>query len=70
MVRYGMPALAAIRSATLDAAEALGRKDVGVLEAGRWADLIAVPGDPTAQVQLLEDVPFVMKGGAVVKDAR
>jgi len=70
MVRYGMPALAAIRSATLDAAEALGRNDVGVLEAGRWADLIAVPGDPATQVQLLEDVPFVMKGGVVVKDAR
>ncbi len=70
MVRYGMSAIAAIRSATLDAAEALGRKDIGVLEAGRWADMIAVPGDPTAQVQLLEDVPFVMKGGAVVKDAR
>lgn len=70
MVRYGMSPLEAIRSATVHAAEALGRSDVGVLEAGRWADLVAVPGDPTARVELLEDVPFVMKGGEVVKDAR
>ncbi|MFZ5662768.1 MAG: amidohydrolase family protein [Pseudomonadota bacterium] len=70
MVRYGMTPLEAIRSATLNAAEALGRDDVGVLEAGRWADLIAVPGDPTQDVRVLENVPFVMKGGEVVKDAR
>ncbi|HRP73202.1 MAG TPA: amidohydrolase family protein [Luteimonas sp.] len=70
MVRYGMPAVEAIRSATLHAADALGRSDVGVVEAGRWADLVAVPGDPTADVRLLEDVPFVMKGGEVVKDTR
>ncbi|MGJ4729024.1 amidohydrolase family protein [Luteimonas sp. SDU101] len=70
MVRYGMRPVEAIRSATLHAAEALGREDVGVLEAGRWADLVAVPGDPTANVALLEQVPFVMKGGEVVKDAR
>ncbi|GHE39389.1 amidohydrolase family protein [Vulcaniibacterium thermophilum] len=70
MVRYGMTPLEAIRSATLNAAEALGRDDVGVLEAGRWADLIAVPADPTQDVRVLENVPFVMKGGEVVKDAR
>lgn len=70
MVRYGMTPVEAIRSATLNAAEALGRKDVGVIEAGRWADLVAVPGDPTQDVALLESVPFVMKGGDVVKDAR
>src|SRR5690606_27455383 len=70
MVRYGMRPVEAIRSATLHAAEALGRDDVGVLEAGRWADLVAVPGNPTENVQLLEQVPFVMKGGEVVKDAR
>jgi imidazolonepropionase-like amidohydrolase len=62
MVRYGMTPLEAIRSATLNAAEALGRDDVGVLEAGRWADLIAVPADPTQDVRVLENVPFVMKG--------
>ena len=70
MVRYGMTPVEAIRAATLNAAEALDRKDVGVIEAGRWADLVAVPGDPTQNVALLESVPFVMKGGDVVKDAR
>jgi imidazolonepropionase-like amidohydrolase len=70
MVRYGMTPVEAIRSATLNAAEALGRDDIGVIEAGRFADLIAVPGDPTSEVRLLESVPFVMKGGVVEKDAR
>jgi imidazolonepropionase-like amidohydrolase len=66
MVRYGMTALQAIQSATVNAAEALGRDDVGVLEAGRYADLIAVSGDPTQDVSLLQSVDFVMKGGQVV----
>ncbi|MGH8025131.1 MAG: amidohydrolase family protein [Pseudoxanthomonas sp.] len=70
MVRYGMTPVEAIRSATLDAAEALDRKDVGAIENNRWADLIAVAGDPTRDVGLLETVPFVMKGGEVVKDLR
>ena len=70
MVRYGMTPVQAIQAATINSAEALGRKDVGVIEAGRFADLLAVPGDPTADVALLESVPFVMKGGDVVKDAR
>lgn len=70
MVRCGMTPVQAIQSATLNAAQALGRDDVGVLEAGRLADLVAVSGDPTADVRLLEDVPFVIKGGDVVKDAR
>jgi imidazolonepropionase-like amidohydrolase len=70
MVRYGMTPVEAIRSATLNAAQALGREDVGVIAAGRFADLVAVPGDPTRDVAVLENVPFVMKGGEVVKDAR
>lgn len=70
MVRYGMTPVQAIQAATINSAEALGRKDVGVVEAGRFADLVAVPGDPTRDVALLESVPFVMKGGDVVKDAR
>ncbi|HJW47235.1 MAG TPA: amidohydrolase family protein [Lysobacter sp.] len=70
MVKYGMTPVQAIQAATLNASEALGRKDVGVLEAGRYADLIAVSGDPSADVTLLEAVPFVMKGGDVVKDTR
>ena len=67
MVRYGMTPVEAIQSATLNAAEALGRNDLGVIEAGRHADLIAVPADPTRDVTVLESVPFVMKGGVVVK---
>ena len=70
MVRYGMSPLEAIRSATLNAAEALGRNDVGIIEAGRFADFVAVPGDPTKQVDLLENIRVVIKGGAVVKDGR
>lgn len=70
MVRYGMTPLQAIQSATVNAAEALGRSDVGVLEAGRFADMVAVPGDPTLDVSGLEVVPFVMKGGVVVKGGR
>ena len=67
MVRYGMTPLQAIQAATVSASQALGREDVGVVEANRWADLIAVAGDPTQDVTLLERVPFVMKGGVVVK---
>lgn len=70
MVRYGMTPLQAIQAATVNAAQALGRDDVGVIEAGRYADLVAVPGDPTRDVSLLQSVPFVMKGGVVVKDRR
>ena len=70
MVRYGMTPLQAIQSATLNASQALGRDDVGVAEVGRWADLVAVKGDPTADVTLLANVPVVIKGGDVVKDAR
>ena len=70
MVRYGMTPLQAIQAATVNAAQALGRDDVGVIEAGRYADLVAVPGDPIRDVSLLQSVPFVMKGGVVVKDRR
>jgi imidazolonepropionase-like amidohydrolase len=70
MVQYGMTPLESIRSATLTAAEALRRDDVGALETGRFADFVAVPGDPTADITLLESIPVVIKGGAVVKDSR
>jgi imidazolonepropionase-like amidohydrolase len=61
----------AIRSATSVAAEMIRWQDhVGSLRAGLFADAIAVPGDPTDDITLLESVPFVMKGGAVVKDTR
>ena len=67
-VRFGQTPMEAIRSATLDAAELLGWDDrVGSLRPGLFADLIAVDGDSLDDVTVLEDVPFVMKGGQVVK---
>jgi imidazolonepropionase-like amidohydrolase len=71
MVRYGMTPMAALRSATVVAAELLGWQDrVGALAPGRYADVIAVPGDPLADLRLLADVPFVMQGGRVLKAVR
>jgi imidazolonepropionase-like amidohydrolase len=70
MVKYGMTPVQAIQAATINASQALGSKDVGVVEAGRYADIIAVPGDPSQDVRVLENVPFVMKGGDVVKNER
>ncbi len=67
MVRYGMTPVQAIQAATVNAAEALGSKDVGVIEKGRYADLVAVAGDPSKDVTLLEQVAFVLKGGQVFK---
>ena len=66
-VRFGQSPMEAIRSATVVSAELLGWDDrVGSLRPGRFADLIAVDGDPLDDVSVLEDVPFVMKGGEVV----
>ena len=68
MVRHGMTPMAALRSATVVAAELLGWEDrVGSLAPGRYADLIAVPGDPLDDLGLLAEVPFVMQGGRVLK---
>ncbi len=68
MVTWGMSPMQAIQAATVTAAEALGRsKDVGAIAVGRFGDLIAVAGDPLADVGTLQSVPFVMKGGEVVK---
>jgi imidazolonepropionase-like amidohydrolase len=68
MVTWGMSPLQAIQAATVTAAEALGRsQDVGAIAVGRYGDLIAVAGDPLADVSVLQSVRFVMKGGAVVK---
>ncbi len=67
MVQYGMSPLEAIRAATITAADALGKKgEVGTLKPGAWADLIAVGGDPLADVNELKSVDFVMKGGKLV----
>ena len=71
MVDAGMPAAFALQAATRNAAQLLGRWDeLGSLDTGKLADVVAVRGDPVADVRLLEDVPFVMKGGVVVKQAR
>lgn len=69
MVRWGMPPAQALLSATSVAAEMLGfSKDLGSIETGKYADVIAVAGDPLADISTLEDVKFVMKGGKIVKD--
>lgn len=68
MVKHGMPASAAIQAATMNAATLLGvEKEAGSLEPGKAADLIAVAGDPTADVTVLKSVRFVMKDGRVFK---
>jgi imidazolonepropionase-like amidohydrolase len=68
-VRHGQTPLAALRSATVDAAELMGWSDrIGRIESGWYADLVAVAGNPLDDVSLLEDVRFVMKGGEVVRD--
>ena len=67
MVKLGMTPMQSIQAATINAADLLGWSDrVGSIEAGRFADIIAVNGDPTADVTVLERVAFVMKGGQVV----
>ncbi|HEV2911886.1 MAG TPA: amidohydrolase family protein [Pyrinomonadaceae bacterium] len=69
MVRWGLTPMQAIQSATVNAADLLGWSDrVGAIEAGRYADIIAVTGDPLADITALEQVGFVMKGGQVFKD--
>jgi imidazolonepropionase-like amidohydrolase len=71
MVRYGMTPMQAIQTATVNAAEALASQGrmVGSIAPGKYADIIAVDGDPLADVTQLARVTFVMKGGAVVKGA-
>ena len=71
LVRLGMTPAAALRSATSVVAELLGVSDrLGTLEAGKLADLVAVPGDPLQDIRQTERVFFVMKEGAVVKNER
>jgi len=69
LVKRGMTPAQAIQAATRTNAEALGWQDrVGSLDNGKFADLIAVAGDPLADIAELQRVKFVMKGGAIVKN--
>jgi imidazolonepropionase-like amidohydrolase len=69
MVKLGVTPLQAIQAATINDADLLGWSDkVGTIEPGKWADIVAVDGDPLADVTTLERVRFVMKGGEVVKN--
>jgi imidazolonepropionase-like amidohydrolase len=67
--QFGMTPLAALQAGTLNAADLMGWSDkVGSLEAGHWADIIAVNGDPLKDVRILQHVSFVMKAGVVYKN--
>jgi imidazolonepropionase-like amidohydrolase len=69
MTRRGLTPLEALRAATTSAAELIGwPDDVGAVEAGKIADLIAVQGDPIADITILQHVKFVMKGGRIIKN--
>ena len=68
-VRLGMTPLQAIQTATVNDADLLGWSDkVGSIEPGKWADIIAVDGDPLQGITVLQHVKFVMKGGQVLKN--
>jgi imidazolonepropionase-like amidohydrolase len=68
-VQYGMTPLQALRAGTSTAAELLGWGDkLGVIEPGKWADIVAVSGDPLKDIKELQNVKFVMKGGVVYKN--
>ena len=70
MVRYGMTPMQAIQSATIEAARLMRWDDrIGSIAAGKFADLLAVEGNPLEKIEILERVAFVMKGGVVVKQA-
>ena len=69
MVEWGMKPIDAIQAATVNAADALGwSANVGALEPGHYADLIAVSGDPLSDVRTLESVKFVIKGGTIARN--
>jgi imidazolonepropionase-like amidohydrolase len=64
-----MPPMEAIQTATSRAAEVLGWSDkLGTIEAGKWADIVAVSGDPLKDIKELQNVKFVMKAGVVYKN--
>ncbi|WP_263359769.1 metal-dependent hydrolase family protein [Acidicapsa ligni] len=69
LVAGGMTTLGALQAATINAATLLGKdKEFGSIEPGHYADIIAVSGDPLADIKVMYDVKFVMKGGKIIKD--
>jgi imidazolonepropionase-like amidohydrolase len=70
LVDHGMSPLAAIRAATLAAADLLGVDDRGALDPGLLADVVAAPGNPLGDVRTLEHIDFVMKGGEIFKQPK
>jgi len=69
LVRRGMSAARAIQSGTIVNAEAMGwQEQIGAIETGKYADLVAVSGDPLADITELQRVKFVMKGGRIIKN--
>ena len=69
LVKLGAPPIDAIRAATVNAADLMDwQNDVGAIEPGKYADLIAVDSDPLSDIAVLKQVKFVMKGGKVVRD--
>jgi imidazolonepropionase-like amidohydrolase len=71
MVKYGMTPMQAIQAATSNAADLLGHsKEVGSIKPGKFADVVAVTGDPLKDISLLEQVQFVMKDGEVFKGGK
>jgi imidazolonepropionase-like amidohydrolase len=68
LVKHGMPSAQAVKAATVNAADLLGLAvEIGTIEAGKRADIIAVGADPLADVRALKQVSFVMKDGRVIK---
>lgn len=67
MVAAGLPPLRALKAATSVAAELLQRNDIGVIEPGRQADIVAMPGDPVADIAATADVDFVMRAGRIYR---
>jgi len=69
MVKFGMTPAQALRTVTFNSADLIGRsKDVGTIEPGKFADIIAVAGDPLQDITIMQKVGFVMKGGVIYKD--
>ncbi len=67
MVEAGMPAMVAIKSATVEAAKLLGLTDLGIIENGKTADIVAIEGDPLTDIKKMKEMRFVMKEGVIYK---